>query len=330
MDIRLRPEAVLISNSKTFSHHDQYKVICMTMIKTHRLLFFVTILWVCSFMTQGECSSIEVTELYRNLYKMRAGINNWIVMVSPKGVLLCDNGPERLSEAIKSELHKLGNDNIRFIINTHWHHDHCGGNLVFGKEAIIIAHESVRQTLSEEQEVSLFGESFQAFPKDALPELTFSSSFHIDFDGEEIAMIHMPNGHTKGDVIVYFKNANILHIGDLYIAGHFPPIDYDHGGDVEQFADNLLKIIEKMPKDVRIISGHLEDGDLPALKAYHKMVISTIGIVRMAIEDGKSLEDMKRAGILDEWDAWGKHLTCEMWIETIFHCLKQKKEQHVS
>jgi len=295
----------------------------MTMYRTRRLLFFMTILLINSFLTQGEGPSIEVKKLYGNLYKMSSGVNNWIVMVGPDGVLLSDDGTEGLAMAIKSELQKLGSDKIKFIINTHWHHDHCGGNLFFGKDATIIANQSVRQTLSEKQEISLFGENFRAFPEYALPNLTFSSRLQINFDGEEIEIIHMPDGHTKGDVVVYFRNANILHIGDLYIAGHFPPVDYDHGGDVEQFAKNLLEIIEMAPKDVRIISGHLEDGDIPALKAYHEMLISTIEIVRMGMKDGKSMEDMQQGGILDEWKDWGKHVTCDMWIKTIFQCLKQ-------
>lgn len=274
---------------------------------------------------QGEKPGIEVKKLYENLYKMSSGVNNWIVMVGPNGVLLSDNGPEELAKAIKSELKKLGSDKIKFIINTHWHHDHCGGNLFFGKDTCKISHYSVRQTLSEKQEISLFGENFQAYPEYALPNLTFSSRLKINFGKEEIEIIHMPDGHTKGDVVVYFKNANILHIGDLYIAGHFPPVDYDHGGDVKQLAENLLKIIEMMPKDVRIISGHLEDGDVPALKAYHEMLISTIEIVSSAMKDGKSLEDMQREGILNKWEDWGKHVTCDMWIETIFQCLKQRK-----
>ena len=298
----------------------------MTMSRTHRVLFLVTILVANSFAVLREQPEIEVKKLFNNLYKMRSGVNNLIVMVGPDGILLCDSGAEGLAELMKSELQKLGGDKIKFIINTHWHHDHCGGNLLFGKEATIIAHHSVRQTLSKKQEISLFGENFEAFPEYALPNLTFSSGLRINFAGEEIQIIHMPGGHTEGDAVVYFKNAKILHIGDLYIEGHFPPVDYDHGGDVEQLAENLLDIIEMVPQDVRIISAHLGEGDTKTLKAYHEMLISTIEIVRAAMKEGRSLEDMQRKKILEEWEDWGTHVTCDMWIKTIFRCLEQKKK----
>ncbi len=288
------------------------------------LFFFIMILLTNSYFIHGEKPAIEVTALHTNLYKMSSGVNNWIALVGPDGVLLSDDAPEGLAKAIKPELNKLGSDKIKFIINTHWHHDHCGGNLFFGKDATIIAHHSVRQALSKRQEISLFGEKFKAYPEYALPDLTFSSRMKINFNGEEIEIIHMPNGHTEGDAIVYFRHANILHIGDLYISNHFPPIDYDHGGDVEQFADNLQEIIKIMPQDVRIISGHLEDGNISDLKAYQEMLISTVEIVRREMMNGKSLEDMQRERILDDWEDWGEHVTCDMWINTIFHCLRKK------
>ncbi len=288
------------------------------------------IMAVNSFHLLGEKPSIEVIKLHDNLYKMTSGVNNWIAMVAPDGILLCDNGPEGLAESIKLELKKLGGDKIKFLINTHWHHDHCGGNLFLGKDVIIIAHHSVRQILSKNQEISLFGEKFRAYPEYALPNLTFSSRLQIDFGGEEIEICHMSNGHTESDAVVYFKKANILYIGDLYIAGHFPPVDYEHGGDVENFAENLLNIIDMVPVDVRIISGHLEDGDVSDLEAFHGMLISTIETVREAIKDGKSLEEMQQEGILDEWEDWGKHFTCDMWIETIFRCLRQEKGKQIS
>jgi cyclase len=277
--------------------------------------------------SQTKLPEIDVRALSPNLYRFSCGVNNWIVVIGPDGVLLSDSAPEIYAEAMKSKLKKLGNDDVKFIINTHWHHDHTGGNLLFGKEAIIIAHQNVRDQLLKKQEISLFSEKFKAYPEYACPNLMFSSGIKIYFNGEEIEVIHMPNGHTAGDAVVYFRNANVLHIGDLYVSGHFPSVDYEHGGNVKQLAENLKTIIAMMPSDVTIISGHLQDGSLEDLKQYHNMLISTLEIVNEAIQKGRNLEEMKKAQILNEWEDWGKHVTCDMWIETIYRCLTNSTTQ---
>lgn len=271
--------------------------------------------------SQDEIPKIEVTRLATNLYKFHHGVNNWIVSIGPDGILLSDSAPETFAQAMKSELIKFGTDDIRFIINTHWHHDHTGGNLLLGKEAIIIAHHSVRDHLLEEQVISLFGEEFKAYPEYACPELTISAITKIYFNGEEIEVTPLPNGHTEGDVVVYFRNANVLHVGDLYVSGHFPPIDFEHGGDVEQLADNVDTIIAMMPPDVTIVSGHLTDATLNDLEEYVVMLKTTTRIVRDELQKGKTLVEMQEEDILEDWKDWGTHVSCDMWIETIVRCL---------
>jgi cyclase len=285
------------------------------------LLTVVAVLITGFSFSQDKFPEIDVRALSPNLYRFSCGVNNWLVLIGPDSVLLSDSAPEIFAEAMKSELKKLGNDDVKFIINTHWHHDHTGGNLIFGEDAIIIAHHTVRKHLLEKQEISLFGEKFKAYPEYACPDLTFHSGLKICFNGEEIDVIHMPNGHTEGDAVVYFRNAKVLHIGDLYVSDHFPSVDYEHGGNVEQLAENLKKIIVMVPSDVKVVSGHLSDATIEDLKTYHNMIIITMEIVRNEMKRGKSLEDMKKNEILREWRDWGKHVTCDMWIETIYHSL---------
>ncbi len=277
--------------------------------------------------SQDKFPEIDVRALSPNLYRFSCGVNNWLVLVGSDGVLLSDSAPEIFTEAMKSELQKLGNDDVKFIINTHWHHDHTGGNVLFGEDAIIIAHHTVREHLLQKQEISLFGEKFKAYPEYACPDLTFYSGLKICFNNEEIDVIHMPNGHTVGDAVVYFRNAKVLHIGDLYVSGHFPSVDYEHGGNVEQHAENLKKIITMVPSDVKVVSGHLSDATIEDLKTYHNMIITTLEIVRNEMRKGKSLEDMKKYEILRDWEDWDKHVTCDMWIETIYHCLTDSTTQ---
>lgn len=275
------------------------------------------------------CSNFEikVEKIGAKLFKMSHKINNWIALIGPDGVLLSDAAPEFLAHSIKKKLVELGNGNVKYIINTHWHHDHTGANLLFGKTAIVVAHHSVRCHLAEKQEISLFEETFEAYPEDALPDITFSKRLKIHFNGEEIDMISLPGGHSQGDVVVYFKHSNVLHVGDLYIAGHFPPVDYDHGGDVQQFAKNLETIMQMFPPNVKIVSGHLHDATIKDLSIYHHMITATTNIIRKELKNGRSLEEMQKANILKDWEAWGSHVSCSMWIKVIFHSLTKNNKR---
>jgi glyoxylase-like metal-dependent hydrolase (beta-lactamase superfamily II) len=229
--------------------------------------------------SQDNLPEIDVRALSPNLYRFSCGVNNWVVLVGPEGVLLSDSAPEIYSETMRSELKKLGSDDVRFIINTHWHHDHTGGNLLFGKDATIIAHHSVKEDLAKRKHISLFEEFFNAYPDYALPNLTFTTGLKIYFNGEEITVKHLPNGHTGGDAVVYFKNADVIHVGDMIVMNHFPSVDYDNGGDVVQLVENLKGIISELSSDTRIISGHLRDPTKQNMMEYCDMMLSTIEIV---------------------------------------------------
>lgn len=276
---------------------------------------------------QDSIPEIDIRPLSINLYRFSRGVNNWLALIGPDGVLLSDSGPESYAKATKVNLKRLGSNDVKYIINTHWHHDHTGGNLLFGDGATIIAHKNVSSQLSTKQKITFFNESFDAYPAYACPNLLFSTRLKIYFNNEEIEIIHLPNGHTDGDVVVYFKNANVLHISDLYISGQFPAIDYEHGGNVEQLAKNLSWIIKNMPLDVTIISGHLQDASIEDLNDFQKMLISTNNIVKSEIQRGRTLEEMKNAHILAEWITWGMHVSCDMWIEIIYHCMTNGIEQ---
>ena len=139
----------------------------------------------------------------------------------------------------------------------------------------------------------------------------------------------MPGGHTDGDIIVYFKNANVLHVGDIVISDFmFPVIDINRGGSVRQLAENLQKIIETMPRDIKIIPGHIKgEYTINDLRKIKDMIDSTIEIVDLSIKDGKSLEKIKESMVLRKWKSWESPIIkCENWIEYIFHDLTKVKE----
>lgn len=279
-----------------------------------------------SVFAQNDNPEIDVIKLDTHLYKLDIGSVNVVASVGPDGVLLSDSGFEETAGALKTELKKLGSDDIRFTINTHWHSDHVGGNKAFGKDATIIAHHNVRKLLSENQVLEFWQEEYMGLPEYARPHLTFSDKLTIHFNGEVIDIIHLPGGHTDGDVIVWFKNSNVLHMGDLLFSNGFPAVDFENGGSVGHFAENLQRVIKTMPPDVKIIAGHGPDISNEELDAYRRMLLSTLNIIQKALKDGMTLEQMKQAEILKEWNQWGeRHFSCDKWIEIVYHSLIRNK-----
>ncbi len=178
------------------------------------------------------------------------------VSVGPDGILIVDDQYAPLADKIKAALKTLGEGKLKFVLNTHWHGDHTGGNAAFGPEAPVIAHENVRKRMATTQTNEFFKSTTPASPKEALPVITFGHSVSIHFNGEEIRAIHFPTGHTDGDSIIYFTTSNVIHMGDHFFTGRFPFVDLDSGGDVEGFTKNVGDVIAKLPAGVKIIPGH--------------------------------------------------------------------------
>ncbi|MBN1222802.1 MAG: MBL fold metallo-hydrolase, partial [Candidatus Aminicenantes bacterium] len=232
---------------------------------------------------------IEVTRLAPNLYKLCYDNINLVASVGKDGVLLSDTGFEHMANEIRSEVIKLGRDDVKIVINTHWHSDHTDGNKAFGKEATIIAHHNVRKLLSERQVSKYWNEEHAALPECARPCLTFEEILTVHFNDEEIELIHFPNSHSDGDVIVFFKKSGVVHLGDLLFSDGFPAIDFENGGNPEMWAKNLHKIIAMMPEGAKFIAGHGRDYSLDDLKKYQQMMSSTVRTVRDAMDSGESL-----------------------------------------
>lgn len=271
---------------------------------------------------------IFITKLNNYLYKFQIGSVNFVALIGEEGVLLSDNAFDDTALRVKEELKKLGNDDIKYIINTHWHSDHVGGNLVFGRDAVIIAHDNCRKLLSKKVKLPFWDEEHEALPEYARPDITFSKSAKLYFNGEVIKVTYLPNGHTDGDAIVFFKNANILHMGDLLFSETFPPVDFENGGSVVKFIENLQWVIDNMPANVKIIAGHGHDCTIEQLKVYKNMLFSTMEIVRNEMKKGTSPEEMKKRKILKDWEKWAnEHFTCELWIDIVCNCLIQNKNQ---
>jgi len=256
------------------------------------------------------------------LYQIEVDVNSIIASIGPDGVLLCDAGGESKGPRVLETVRFLGGGSIDYVINTHWHVDHTGANICFGKDAVIIAHENVRKRLSEDKYLEFWDEEHPAFPDHALPDLTFKDRITVNFNGEEIQIIHLPGGHTDGDAVVYFRESNVLHVGDCVFSNGFPAIDFEMGGSVEGFADNLKKIVSMFPADVTIVTGHGPDCTVEDVRDYEKMVRASLRAVRDAMGSGRTVESMQRDGILEQWDAYGDgFFTCDEWINMIYQSL---------
>ncbi|MDX1624114.1 MAG: MBL fold metallo-hydrolase [Gemmatimonadota bacterium] len=270
--------------------------------------------------------SIEVVPVAGNVVMLHSGVaGNVGVSSGTDGVLMVDDKIAPLAEELQAALAGVSEQLLVFLLNTHWHHDHTGTNPAFGPEALIVAHDNVRKRLSTDQRL---GErTFEAMPPEGLPVLTFDRSLSIHFNGEEIRAIHLPRGHTDGDVAVWFTESNVIHMGDQFFNGIFPFVDLATGGDVEGFTANVAKVLEKIPADAAVIPGHGPLGTVEDLREFHRMLVETTGFVRDAIAAGSSLEEIRAEGLPAEWEGWAwEFISEETWIGIVHASLTRSED----
>jgi len=269
---------------------------------------------------------IKATKVAGNVYMLEGAGGNIGVSVGSDGILIVDDQFAPLADKIREALKALGQGKLRFILNTHWHGDHTGGNVAFGPEAPIIAHDNVRKRMSTEQRSEFFKSTSPASPKEALPVVTFDQSLSVYFNGEEIRAIHFPHGHTDGDSVIFFTTSNVVHLGDDFFAGSFPFVDLDSGGSVEGLTKNIEEIINKIPAGAKLIPGHGPLSTIDDLKAYYRMLVETTAIVRQKIAAGKTLEQIKSEGLPAEWNSWGAgFIKTDSWLTLVHRSLTMKK-----
>jgi len=274
-------------------------------------------------LAQGDLSKVEIksTQVSGNVYMLEGAGGNIGVSVGSDGILIVDDQFAPLAEKIRAALKKLGEGKLKYILNTHYHGDHTGGNKEFGPEAPIIAHDNVRKRLSGEMKPTA-GNAPPVAPPEALPVITFDQSLSVFFNGEEIRVIHFPHGHTDGDSVIFFTRSNVVHMGDHFFNGMFPFVDLASGGDVEGYARNVEAVIAKVPAGAKIIPGHGPLASVEDLKKFHQMMVETIGVVREKMKAGKTADQIKAEGLDDKWSSWGKgFIKTPTWIQTIYQSL---------
>ena len=275
---------------------------------------------------QDDYSKVEIkaTKVNGNVYMLEGAGGNIGVSVGSDGILIVDDQFAPLAEKIKAALKTLGDGKLKFILNTHWHGDHTGSNAILGREAPIIAHDNVRKRLSTEQKIEFFKMTVPPSPAEALPVITFDNSLSVHFNGEEIKVIHFPNGHTDGDSVIFFTKSNVVHMGDDFFAGRFPFVDLDSGGSVQGLAKNIGEIIPKIPAGTKLIPGHGPISTVDDLKAYHRMLIETTDVVRKKMAAKKTLDQIKSEGLPAEWKSWGEgFVKTDSWIQLVYTSLSK-------
>ena len=283
----------------------------MKRILTYALVLVVVLVFSNTY-AQQDFSNVQITTTHvaGNVYMLQGSGGNIGVSAGPDGILIVDDQFAPLTDKIIAALNKLNSGELQFILNTHYHGDHTGGNEILGKTAPIISHTNTRKRLLDQ-------------PKSAIPVITFDDAASIHFNGEEIKAVHYPTGHTDGDLIIFFTESNVVHMGDDFFVGRFPYVDIAGGGNAEGLLKNIETAIATFPADVKIIPGHGPLADVDDLKTYHAMLVETIGIIKESKADGMSLEEIQNHGLPAKYEDWGSgFIDQNRWIEIVFNSIK--------
>lgn len=276
-------------------------------IYTVLLLLFYCIISIICFarkMDSMDKASLVLRPVQGQVYTVTGGLGNVAVLYDSAHILLVDTKIDSAAMKMKQVFaQQLPGRRIKYIINTHMHFDHTGGNTLLGSEAVIIGQRNAKQ-YKHDKPVEW-------------PTLTFDSTLTIYFNGEEVQLIHYPHSHTDHDVVVYFKNSKVLSMGDMYFSGIFPFVTSQ--GSIKGLIANLGSIIDMLPEDVKIIPGHGPVSTLSDLRATRNMLIETAAFVEKQAKAGKSLEQIKKEGLPKEWAAWADgYCRQDCWIEELY------------
>lgn len=237
--------------------------------------------------------TIKTTKLTDSLYMLEGSGGNILVSVGEDGVFMVDDQFAPLTVKIKDAISKITDKPIKFVINTHWHPDHTGGNENLGEaSAIIVSHDNVRKRLSTEQFSDFFKRSVPPLSEKGLPIITFSDNMTIYQNDDKIHIIHMDNGHTDGDSIVFFTKNNVIHVGDDFSDKAYPFIDISSGGTVDGLISSLKTISSRINDETKVVSGHTGISNKTKVNEYANMLTDVRNKTSQMITEGKTLEDI--------------------------------------
>ncbi|MEE8349414.1 MAG: MBL fold metallo-hydrolase [Acidobacteriota bacterium] len=261
-----------------------------------------------------EIGTIEVAE---GIYMLTGSGGNIGVLAGADGVFLIDDQYAPLTEKIQRSVAAISPEPIRFLLNTHWHGDHTGGNENLGEAGVVIvAHENVRARMSAEQFLEFFGSRVPPSPLAALPVVTFSDTVTFHLNGEEIHVSHFPPAHTDGDSVIHFRRANVIHTGDLFTYEQYPFIDLASGGSIDGMISGAKRLLSIVNGETRLIPGHGPLSDRSRLQEFHDMLVTIRDRIVEGMAAGQSVDEIVETEPAREFDLkWGqKFLKSEQFV----------------
>jgi len=278
---------------------------------------------------QNDMSNVQIksTQLAEHVYMLEGTGGNMAVLTGPQGTLLVDDEFAALSEKIEAAIASAGGGKVRFLLNTHWHGDHTGGNENFAKAGVaIFAQDNVRKRMSVAHNNELFGWKSEASPAAALPVVTFDDSLTFHINGETVTCFHAQRAHTDGDVMVWFRNANVLHMGDCLFNPAYPVLDVSTGGSIGGMIDASNRVLAMVANDTKIIPGHGPLATRADVQAFRDMLVTVRDRVKRLIVQKKTSDQVVAAKPLTDLDEkWGKgFVKADLFVKVVYADLAQK------
>ena len=269
--------------------------------------------------------TVRVTPVRNGVYVLTGAGGNIGLSVGDDAAFVIDDQFAPLSAKILAAIATVTPKPVRFVVNTHWHGDHTGGNENLGRAgAVLVAHDNVRRRMSTGQLVEFFNRTDPPAAPGALPVVTFNDSTTFHLNGDDIVAFHVPPAHTDGDVVIHFRKANVIHMGDTFMTNRFPFADLSSGGNaagIVAAADRALAVCDA---ETRVIPGHGTVTDCTGLRSYRDMIATIRDRVRAAMRDGKSLDAVKAAKLAADFQArlsGPSNVNADQFVEFMYRSL---------
>lgn len=277
--------------------------------------------------TNFDTVQVRAQALRGGVYMLTGAGGNIGLSIGDDAAFLVDDQYAPLTQKIIAAVASVTNKPIRFVINTHWHGDHTGGNENVGRTgALIVAHDNVRKRMSVEQFNDVFNRRTPASPAGALPVVTFNDSVSFHVNGDELVAFHIPPAHTDGDAVIHFTRADVVHMGDTYFATGYPFVDVSSGGNVNGIIGVADRVLAMCKPTTIVIPGHGPVSTCDNLREYRNMVASVRDRVRAEMQKGRTLAQITDAKVTAEYDAkWGRgFIQPAVFVQLVYRSLSPR------